>query len=91
VTEGTKEQGRGVGRISPHASPPGTGLHAHGLLLARAAWIAVSIAALGIVLFSVPSSFEHYRSVCTAASEICSERAVGQPTPEGVRALRDVD
>jgi hypothetical protein len=27
--------------------------------------------------------------VCTAASEVCSERAAGQPTPEGVGALRD--
>jgi hypothetical protein len=49
------------------------------------------ITALAIVVFSVPSSFEHYRSVCTAASEVCSERAwVEQPTPQGVRALRDV-
>jgi hypothetical protein len=45
--------------------------------------------ALAIVVFSVPSSFEHYRSVCTAASEVCSERAVDQPTPEGVQALQD--
>jgi hypothetical protein len=41
------------------------------------------------LVFSVPSSFEHYRSVCTAASEVCSERAVDQPTPEGVQALQD--
>jgi hypothetical protein len=27
--------------------------------------------------------------VCTAASEVCSEQAVDQPTPEGARALRD--
>jgi hypothetical protein len=27
--------------------------------------------------------------VCTAASEVCSEQAVDQPTPEGVRALQD--
>jgi hypothetical protein len=53
-------------------------------------WVGVAITALAIVLFSVPSSFEHYRSVCTAASEVCSERAVEQPTPEGVRALREV-
>jgi hypothetical protein len=65
-------------------------LNARWLLLARAAWIAVAITVLAIVLFSVPSSFEHYRTVCTAASEVCSERAVGQPTLEGVRALRDV-
>ena len=50
----------------------------------------MAITVLAIVLFSVPSSFEHYRSVCTAASEVCSERAVAQPTPEGVQALRDV-
>src|SRR5215203_346635 len=60
------------------------------LFLARVAWVVVAITALAIVLFSVPSSFEHYRSVCSAASEVCFERAVGQPTPEGVRALRDM-
>src|SRR5215211_1772151 len=45
--------------------------------------------ALAIVVFSVPSSFELYGSVCTAASEVCSEQGVDQPTPEGVRALQD--
>jgi hypothetical protein len=69
---------------------PGATLRGRWLLLARMAWVAVTITALAIVLFSVPSSFEHYRSVCTAASEVCSERAAGQPTPEGVRALQDV-
>jgi len=62
--------------MSSRASPPATGLHGRWLLLARVAWVAVVIAALAIVLFSVPSSFEHYRTVCTAASEVCSERAV---------------
>jgi hypothetical protein len=60
------------------------------LLLARVAWVAVAITALAIILFSIPSSFEHYQSVCTAASEVCAEQAVDQATPEGVRALRDV-
>src|SRR5215211_8917011 len=45
--------------------------------------------ALAIVVFSVPSSFELYGSVCTAASEVCSEQGVDQPTPEGVRAIQD--
>jgi hypothetical protein len=67
-----------------------TTLRGRWLLLARVAWAVVAITALALVVFSVPSSFEHYRSVCTAASEVCSERAVGQPTPEGVRALRDM-
>src|SRR5829696_2550145 len=69
---------------------PGATLRGRWLLLARMAWVAVTITALAIVLFSVPSSFEHYRSVCTAAAEVCSERAAGQPTPEGVQALQDV-
>ena len=76
--------------MSRRASPPLTTLGGRWLLLARLAWVAVAITALAIVLFSVPSSFEHYRSVCTAASEVCSERTVEQPTPEGVRALQDV-
>jgi hypothetical protein len=50
----------------------------------------VAITALVIALFSIPSSFEQYRSVCTAAPEVCTERAAWQPTPEGVRALRNV-
>ena len=72
------------------ASPPVTALSGGWLLLARVAWVAVAITALAIALFSVPSSFELYRTVCTAAPEVCTERAVWQPTPEGVRTLRDV-
>jgi hypothetical protein len=75
--------------MSPHASPPPTTLRGSWLLFARVAWVVVAIMALAIVVFSGPSSFEHYSSVCTAASEVCSERAVDQPTPEGVRALQD--
>jgi hypothetical protein len=72
------------------ASPPVTALRGGWLLLARVAWVAVAITALAIALFSVPSSFELYRTVCTAAPEVCTQRAVWQPTPEGVRALGDV-
>ena len=75
--------------MSPRASPPPTTLHGSWLLFARMAWVVVAIMALAIVVFSIPSSFEHYSSVCTAASEVCSERAVGRPTPEGARALQD--
>src|SRR5215211_45594 len=77
--------------MSAHASPPATSsLRGRWLLLGRMVRVAVAITALAIILFSIPSSFEYYRSVCSAASEVCSERAVGQPTPEGVRALRDM-
>jgi hypothetical protein len=53
------------------------------------AWVAVAVTALAIVLFSVPSSYEYFSGVCTVASEVCPERAVGRPTPEGERALQD--
>ncbi len=76
--------------MSTRTSPPAITLRERWLLPARVAWVAVAVTALAIILFSIPSSFEHYRSVCTAASEVCSERAVGQPTPEGVRAFQGV-
>ena len=75
--------------MSARVGPPLTILRGRRLLFARAAWVAVAGTALAIVLFSIPSSFEHYRSVCTAAAEVCSERAVDQATPQGVRALQD--
>ena len=76
--------------MSTRTSPPAITLRERWLLPARVAWVAVAITVLAIILFSIPSSFEHYSSVCTAASEVCSsERAVHQATPEGVRALQD--
>jgi hypothetical protein len=76
--------------MSTPTSPLAITLRGRWLLPARVAWVAVAITVLAIVLFSIPSSFEHYRTVCTAASEVCSERAVGQTTPEGVGALREM-
>jgi hypothetical protein len=70
------------------ASSPGD-LRGRRLLVVRVAWVVVALTALAIVVFSIPSSFEYYRDVCTAASQVCSERAVNQATPEGVRALGD--
>jgi hypothetical protein len=76
--------------MSTRTSPPALTLRGRWLLPARVACVAVAITALAIILFSIPSSFEHYQSVCTAASEVCAERAVDQATPEGVRALGDI-
>jgi hypothetical protein len=90
VTEETKERDREAGGARSRASPPTPIMRGSWLLLSRMAWVAVAITALAIVVFSVPSSFEHYRSVCTAASEVCSERALDQATPDGVRALQEV-
>ena len=70
---------------------PGATLRARWLLPASVAWVVMAITVLAIILFSIPSSFEYYRSVCAAAAETCSERAAEWPlpTPEGVRALGD--
>src|SRR5215210_4626834 len=87
--KGAGEQRREIGGTGPRASPPAI-LRGRWLLLARVAWVVVAIAALAIVVFSIPSSLEHFRSACTAAAEVCSERTVEQPTPEGVRALQEV-
>src|SRR5215217_510769 len=76
--------------MSTRTSSPALTLRGRWLLPARVAWVAVAITVLAIILFSIPSSFEHYSSVCTAASEVCAERAVHQATPEGVRALGDI-
>ena len=75
--------------MSPRADTPLPGLRGGWLLVARLAWVAVAVTVLAIVVFSIPSSFEHFRNVCTASFETCSERAVGRPTPEGLRALQD--
>jgi hypothetical protein len=75
--------------VSPRASPAPTTLRGSWLFPARVAWVVVAMTALAIIVFSVPSSFEHYSSVCTATFEVCSERTEDQPTPEGVRALQD--
>src|SRR5215212_5460650 len=76
--------------MSTRTSSPALTLRGRWLLPARVAWVAVAITVLAIILFSIPSSFEHYQSVCTAASGVCAERAVHQATPEGVRALGDI-
>src|SRR5215207_7965410 len=76
--------------MSTRTSSPALTLRGRWFLPARVAWVAVAITVLAIILFSIPSSFEHYSSVCTAASEVCAERAVDQATPEGVRALGDI-
>jgi hypothetical protein len=76
--------------MSTRASSYPATLHGRLLLLARAAWVVVAGTALAILIFSVPSSYEYYSSTCTAVAGVCSERAVGQVTPEGVQALREV-
>ena len=54
--------------MSARVVPPLAPLHDLLLLVARVAWVVVAVAALAIVLFSFPSSLEHFRSVCTVTS-----------------------
>ncbi len=55
--EGASEQGKGVGGIGHHASAPLPTLDGRWLLLARVAWVAVAIAALGMFVISVPARY----------------------------------
>jgi hypothetical protein len=55
VKEGAREQGRGVGGISARISQPSPALRGGWLLLARAAWVAVAVATLGIFVAAVPA------------------------------------
>ena len=57
MTQRVRERDRGVGRARPGASPPAAGLHARWLLLARVAWVAVAIIALGAFVSSVPARY----------------------------------
>jgi hypothetical protein len=71
VREGAREQqDRGVSGIARGASPPSSTLHGTWLLLARVAWVAVAIAALGIFVISVPARYAE----------------LARPTAGGVRA-----
>jgi hypothetical protein len=73
-------------RVQAH---PAT-MHGRSLFLSRVAWVVVAGTTLAVVVCSVPSSYEYYSSACTAASRVCSERAVARATPEGVWALRNM-
>jgi hypothetical protein len=79
--------------MSARVAPPLASLRGRRLLFARVAWVAVAATALAIILFSIPSSLVYYRDVCTASSEVCSDRALDQPTQptqKGAQALREV-
>ena len=89
VSRFTCAAGNAIVGMSARDARPVTRLRGRQLLLARVAWVVVAVTALAKIAFSVPSSLEYYRGVCTAAAGVCSERAGDQATPEGVRALRD--
>jgi hypothetical protein len=57
VKEGAREQSQGIGGMSAQASPPSLTLLGRWLLLARAAWLAVAIVALGSFVISVPARY----------------------------------
>ena len=62
-------------------------LSGHWLLLARLAWAAAALLALGLFVASVPSYFAHLKEVCTASAQACTSD-LQRLTPENVRQLR---
>ncbi len=57
MTEGAKDQGRGIGGITPHASPPATTLRGRWLLLARVAWVALAAIVIGLHVAGIPYAY----------------------------------
>jgi hypothetical protein len=55
VTEGAREQGRGVGAKSNSASPSATVLRGRWLVLARTVWVVIAALALGLFVASIPA------------------------------------
>ena len=62
-------------------------LSGHWLLLARLAWAAAALLALGLFVASVPSYFAQLKEVCTASAQACTSD-LQRLTPENVRQLR---
>jgi len=67
VTEGTSEQGRGVVERNTRASPPATTLHGRWLVLARVAWVTVTVLTAGVFVVGIPSEFARLQAPCTDA------------------------
>ena len=57
MATGSRDQGREVGGFGHYSSAPLPTLQGRWLLLARAAWVAVAIATLGLFAISVPARF----------------------------------
>jgi hypothetical protein len=62
-----------------------TRLHGRRLALARLAWLAIAVLALGLLVASIPPSFQHLRTVC--AGDACASE---QLTPARVQALHNL-
>jgi hypothetical protein len=58
MTEGVKQQGREAGGMKLRAPRPAPTPRRHWLLLARTAWVAVAVVALGQFVISVPARYD---------------------------------
>jgi signal transduction histidine kinase len=76
--------------ISDRPRPTDTRLRGRWLLLARAAWLAVAAAALGLFVAGVPAQFAQLQVMCSAGSNCPPLDGVGQLLPDGLRALHDL-
>ncbi|MFL5800884.1 MAG: histidine kinase [Roseiflexaceae bacterium] len=70
--------------------PAGTRLRGRRLLLARAAWLAVAAAALGLFTAGVPAEFAQLQVVCPSGGNCPPQDGIGQLSPDGLRALHDL-
>ncbi|HEV2122162.1 MAG TPA: hypothetical protein VGW38_05220, partial [Chloroflexota bacterium] len=83
--EGTQYSSAKTAAGRPGAPPPGA-LPGHLFSAARLTWILLAVLSVGLLMASVPSRYETLRSACADSGEC----AVGQLSPQGLRALADL-
>jgi hypothetical protein len=74
--------------VTPGPAAPHTAARGGRLPVARAAWLAVALLAVGLFVAGAFSYWADLQEVCTLGGELCSDR--GLLTPENVRELREI-
>jgi hypothetical protein len=73
VSEGTREQARRLGETSAHAPPSSPTLRGRWLLLARVAWVAAAVGALGQFVISIPARYYQLANPTTGVRAALAE------------------
>jgi hypothetical protein len=68
-------ENRAAGVTESHEAPSAT-LRGRWLLLARVAWLAVALLAVGLFAAGIPPHFAELQTACTRGADVCSERGL---------------
>jgi hypothetical protein len=88
MSERSRRRGREAGGAGTQAARLAATLRGRWLLLARAAWMAVALLAVGVFVAGAGLRFLELQQVCTATASVCERHYL--LTPENVRELRSL-